>query len=216
MSIDLTGGGLPTFVAGTTPKDDNWRCFLMPGDHWLIGYFCLPLGLTSVQPFMVAHAVELYLKAAYARHTGSVQKAMGKGHNVKGIWDELRQDPAFMPAYGLVESIYNQSAAMAIGGALAAGTSPEDSRKYFAHQELYLVMHLLADLKYIGTPIKAAKGGPISIGYIFPNEYWVGFFRELRNYLRYPATGELDHLAEALKGEDVPPRARFYLEKLYG
>jgi hypothetical protein len=207
--------GVPTLVVGATPSDDNWRCFLRPAEEWLVAYFCLPGRLTSAQPFAIAHSVELYLKAAYAQRARSVQKAIDMGHRVKGIWDELKQDPVFMPGYELVESIYNQPAAKAISGALAGSTSPEESRRYFDHQELYLVMHLVVDLKYLGAPMKAAKGDTISLGWIFPNDYWIRFVRSMRAYLQYPRAGEIDFVVEALADTEIPPRARFYLTQLY-
>jgi hypothetical protein len=207
--------GMLTFVVGTRPADDNWRCFLRPAEEWLVAYFCLPVHLTSVQPFAIAHSVELYLKAAYAQRTGSVQKAIQMGHRVKVIWDELKQDPAFMPDHEIVESIYNQPAASSISGALPGSTSPEESRMYFDHQELYLVMHLVVDLKYLGAPMKAAKGAAISVGWTFSNDYWIRFIRSLRAYLHYPGASEIDFVAEALADTDIPARARFYLTQIY-
>ena len=76
----------------------DWQDFLSPADQWFVAYAVGPMAI-AVSLFSVGHSVELYLKAAFAKQTGDVEKAMKFGHNLKGLWDALKAlDPAFMPS----------------------------------------------------------------------------------------------------------------------
>jgi hypothetical protein len=55
----------------------DWRAFLWPADEWLFLFATPPGGLISVKLFSIGHALELYLKAVYAKLTGDVKAAIG-------------------------------------------------------------------------------------------------------------------------------------------
>ena len=189
----------------------QWHSFLWTADEWLVNYFCVPSGLGSVTLFSIGHALELYLKAAYSKKIGNVDAAVRKGHNLKSIWDSCKtHDSDFMPEYEIRDSVFAANLFSTPGPKL----SLDDQRHFLLHQEFYLVMKLLPDLKYLGASMKLLQG-PYGIGYLHPNEYWVRFFKRLRRYINHPSEDRLDIIRHLIEDGDLPAVGRTYLEKLY-
>ena len=82
----------------------DWKSFVNLGDQWLISYAVPPMHSVPVKIFTIGHALELYLKAVIAKQTGSVDKAVGFGHDIKKMWDKCKRiDPQFMHGYEIRE-----------------------------------------------------------------------------------------------------------------
>jgi len=60
----------------------DWYCFLTAADEWFVTYSLPPWSFGTVKLFCLSHVVELYLKASYAKMTGSVERAVGCGHKI--------------------------------------------------------------------------------------------------------------------------------------
>ena len=159
----------------------DWHAFLWPADEWLVAYAISPSDLASVKLFSIGHALELYLKAAYAKGTGNVKDAIGFGHNIFQLWKACKDlDPNFLPGRELRQAVLD---AMPLSEKYMSGPKHgADYEHYMKNQELYLAAKHLKDAKYAGLPAPKGKGLG-TFAYIHPNPYWVDFFREFRTYL---------------------------------
>ena len=120
-------------------------------------------------------------------------------------------DPQFMPGFDIRDSILARHLAEPES---LGSLNKEELEHSGTHIELYTIAKLLPDLKYIGTPMKI-RPTPGGIGWIYPNDYWIEFFRLLRGYLGHPSSGFIDAIANALESGELPPRSVHYLEQLY-
>jgi len=85
---------------------NEWDCFLEPADEWFVNYSAVPSLLKTVVLFSVGHAVELYLKAANAKITGDIDRAVRFSHRIADLMKDCReQDANFMPDHTLLESV---------------------------------------------------------------------------------------------------------------
>jgi hypothetical protein len=80
------------------------------------------------------------------------------------------------------------------------------------HFELYAVAKLLPDLKYLGTPPKRPRGS--GLGWVYPNDYWIGLFRSMRMWLGHPSPHHIDIVALHLERPELPTVARWFLSQL--
>lgn len=189
----------------------EWDSFVIAADEWIIAYSLPPANLTSVKLFSIGHAVELYLKAAYTKMTGNIKEAIGFGHKIVKIWDDCKkQDPNFLPSYELRHSILKADIFQAN---LHEQLAKEDFKHYLENQELYIIAKILPDLKYLGAPLKNIKGA-WAFGYVFPNPYWIEFFKEIRSYLGYDKN-KLDIISHHLQERDLPIVSSNYLASLF-
>ena len=90
-----------------------------------------------------------------------------------------RRDAEFMPALGLRASILQTNI---LNGGQSDSLVPQDFHHFVEYQELYLVAKHLADIKYIGTPLKTASG-TLAFAFSFPNPMWAAIFTEISRYL---------------------------------
>jgi hypothetical protein len=197
-------------------SESTWRSFLHTADEWFVAYALIPVGvsLPSVTMFSVGHTVELYLKAVYARHIGSVDDAIGYGHNIKGLWDACKtHDRNFMPDYEIRDEVY-EVYTLERGERFEERFSEDDWESYRKLPELYLVAKYLPDLRYFWSPFRSIEG-EYAMSSMHPNPSWIEFFRELRRYLGHPSPGELDFIRHQIDAGSLPDSARRYLERLY-
>ena len=185
----------------------RWESFLGPADEWLLAYAALPIVLTSVHLFAIGHSVELYLKAAVAKRSGKYMTAIKRRHDI-GL---LLQDCAtVLPEYQLQPNVLAQSPL----SAEAYDALPESDREHYdQHAPLYIVAARLADWKYWGAPRK--EPGPMAFAFVYPDDYWIGFFRTIRGFLEWPRPNKLDRIARALEGSELGPAGRAFLAQLY-
>jgi len=170
--------------------------FLRTADEFIIAYSTSNYSVAA-SLFSIGHAVELYLKAANTRMTGDIDRAVNFGHRIKDLWEDCKKsDSLFMPNYELRNNVYN---APFLQQELDKILGKDDAIHFLKNQEFYIVAKHLADLKYLGAPLKSITGG-YSIVFCSHNPYWIGFFRELRSYLNYPSSKEVDPIRMAAEG----------------
>jgi hypothetical protein len=189
---------------------DDGTVFLDAADQWLISY-AVPPPSPAVKLFEIGHTIELYLKAAHTMMTGDIQRAIDRGHNIKGIWDDCKSmDINFMPSYEIKDSVYKSDFAHNQGKDL----SKDDQKHFLLNEEFYFIAKHLADLKYIGAPFKSIVGG-YALFITFPNDYWIGFLKELRKYLKHPRPNTLDLIKDCMDGKEIPDASISFLRQLY-
>lgn len=163
------------------------------GDAFLISYAVLP-PIPEVTLFLVGHAVELYLKAVLTKQTRNIDETIKFGHSVGDLLMECQKNEAsFMPEINCKKL-----------------KTEEEYRS--RHHELYTIIENLADLKYIDTTKK--KGG-FPFAFVFPNSYWIDFFRKIRIYLGWPIKGRRDYLRYHMDSFGLPDHAKNFLEDIY-
>ncbi|HEY0765430.1 MAG TPA: hypothetical protein VGD61_23835 [Pyrinomonadaceae bacterium] len=190
----------------------NWNCFLQSADEWLITYALPPQRFIFVKLFAIGHVVELHLKASYAKLSGSVDEAICLGHNIPGLWNACKADTSFMPGFELRQSVLN--AEILNTDAVSQQLSADDRDHLFANMEFYVIAKYLADLKYLGAPLKKIDKA-YAIGGNFPNIYWIRFLKELRAFLDTPTKERVDFVDEYLKEGILPVDAATYLQQLF-
>jgi hypothetical protein len=160
-----------------------------------------------VQIFAVGHALELYLKAIHCKLVGNIKSTMGFGHDVLRLWGAIKvSDPTFAPSFEIRQAVLEVKA---LKGGHEKVLTIEDSKHYVVHQQLYIVMQHLADLKYLGAPLKSVTG---LIGFAFgsPDPMWAQLFAEARSFIGKDQVHDL--IAELIQSGDVPPAAAAFLE----
>ena len=190
------------------PLRDDWRSFQSWGDQWLINYSLPLIWIADVKLFSVGHALELYLKAVRTKLTGDIDKSIGFGHRIKGLWQDCKTyDPQFLPMYELRNSVLDTNI---LEGGLDKKLSQDDFFHFLRFQELYMAARHLADLKYLGTKLKTANR--VCYGTAFPNPMWSQLFSELRRYLGPPSG--LDLIEFVIDSGDLPTSASAFLKPL--
>jgi len=116
-----------------------------------------------------------------------------------------------MPSFEIRNSVFDKDF---LSLSVVESLDKDDRLHYFHNQELYIVAKFLPDLKYLGAPLKSVKGA-YALGYIHPNPYWIGFLRELRDYIGHPQKNRLDIVAHHLQEGDLPQQSIQYLKGLY-
>lgn len=195
---------------------EEWRKLLPTADEWFIAYSMPPnFSFVHIRMFLVGHAVEVYLKAAHAKIFGDLRAALAKGHRIDLLLSECQAaDHRFMADYRLKPHILRMlDKLLLLDLAGIQQLSKGNLDHYGHHQELYMVAKHLPDLKYYGAPWKKLPGSP-PLGFVWPNDYWIQFFRELRAYLGYPGAGG-DHIKFQLDDGWLPPESERYLRRLY-
>ena len=190
----------------------EWDSFLPAADEWIINYSLIcPEGLISVKLFSIGHALELYLKAAYTKITGNIDQAIGLRHDLPKIWKDCqKEDPAFLPGYELRQSVLDQDL---LHGEVYSNLDKDDRKHFSQNRELYVVAKYLADLKYLGAPLKNVKGA-FALAIVFPNPKWVELFKELRAYLGHPEEGKLDIIQHHIEEGKLPPTSVEFLRQI--
>lgn len=188
----------------------EWYSFLEAADEWFITY-SLPPPLRDVKFFAIGHTVELYLKAAYTKITGDIDRAISFGHKVKAIWDACKgKDPAFMPQYEIRNDIYNRD----LLPSPYEGLNEEERLHLGNNFELYMIAKYLPELKYLGAPPKKMKTED-GLYVIYHNGYWIYFLKEMRRYLGHPGEGRKDTISFHIKHSTMPPETVRFLKRLY-
>ncbi len=192
----------------------NWDCFLIMADQFIISYATSSFWLNQVPHFLIWHAVELYLKAAYAKLTGDVEWAIKKGHKLKTIWDKCKKlDPNFMHEYDLRNSVLNVLFVGDYYNPQDYFSDNNDRLNYQENQELYNIFKLLPDLKYMHMPMRSAPNG-FTLMYVKLNPYRPKFFKRMREYLGHPLPNNGDFIKMAVEGWHVP-QVKEYLTQFY-
>ena len=190
----------------------KWNSFLWAADEWIIAYSLPPSSLHSVKLFSIGHALELYLKAANARMTGDIDRAIKFGHKINRIWDDCKnRDSDFLPDYELRDSILAEDL---FTGHVLECLSDDDREHFSKHRELYSVAKMLPDLKYLYAPLKTVDGFHF-LACIVPNPYWIELFKSLRDYLGHPQQGVFDTIMYHIKQGFLPNTSSSYLKGLY-
>lgn len=192
----------------------SWRSFLHTADEWFVTY--ATVNFPSVSMFAIGFTVELYLKAVYAKYTGSVEDAIRHGHNVKRLWDACKShDRNFMPDYEIRDEVY-EAYTLERGEHFEERLrlSEDDWESYCKFPELYLVAKYLSDLRYFWSPFRSIEG-LYSMPSFHPNASWIDFVRELRRYLGHPSPGGGDFIRRKIDEGSLPADARRYLQSLF-
>jgi hypothetical protein len=193
--------------------NDLCREFIRNGSEFFVAYASAP-PLPRASLFLVGHAVELHLKAAYVDRYGgntSREKLINKltkkySHNIKKLWDYLKTDPNFMPSFNVREDLYGKNY---MDPATMSTLKPEDIAHLSEYSELYMIMGHLQDLKYLFLP-----WNPGSYGFSHPGPFWISLFKELRAYLRYPEAGQVDHIEVLTRTANPSQNVVTYLDTL--
>ena len=169
---------------------------------------------SSVRLFAAGHAAELYLKAAHTFLFGSIDTAIGLGHDVKKIWDACKkEDDTFLAGHEIRDSILDVDF---LDPAVRSGLTESEQRHLSEHQALYVIAKrdYLPNLKYFGLPWKPRRDGGTVIVWRYPDESLISFFGDLRRYLGHPLKGRADIIGDMLEYNEVPPPAACFLQKL--
>lgn len=187
----------------------EWKSFLRPADEWILCYATAPVLCHAVQFFAVGHALELYLKAVHCKITANIARTIKYGHNVEALWSAIKTlDQSFAPSFELRPSVL---AVKTLKGGHEEVLSLDDFRHFVEHQELYRSVQHLADLKYMGAPMKSVSG---QIGYAFgsPDPMWQRLFAEMRTYI---GRGEVnDWMATCIEHSNLSPDAKRFVEPI--
>ncbi len=179
----------------------EWDCLLSSADEWIVNYSLPYSHLTSVKLFSVGHAFELYLKAANTKLSGDIDHAVNFGHHIPKLWADCKRfDPKFLPEFDLRQSVLDLNLLQDFDH---SKLKEANFRHYMENQEIYIVAKYLADLKYLGAPLKNVKGA-FAFGVIYPNPIWTKLFRSFRKYLGHPSEGKLDLLAYHMENGELP------------
>jgi hypothetical protein len=191
----------------------DWDDFLWSADEWIVNYSLPVMRLTSVKLFSIGHALELYLKAGNTKITGDIERAIKFGHELPLIWKDCKEnDPTFLPDYELRETVLAHNLLDQNG---YSKLSKDDAIHFLQNQELYVVVKYLADLKYLGAPLKRIKGA-YALAVVFPNPMWADLFRAFRVYLGHPEAGKLDMLQEHISDSQLPQFSVQFLRQIIG
>ena len=180
----------------------DWHSFAYQGDECLINFACATPYTPSVNIFIIGHALELYLKAVYAKKFVDINVAIKFGHKIKDLWDKCKQkDPLFLPNYEIRSNIYSKD----FFDSNSLSTLAKDDQMHFLkNRNLYIIAKHLKDLKYFGLPWKPARSKGVAIGSIQCDPYWISLFSEIRKYLKYPQPGKADLIEQLLSTEKIP------------
>lgn len=182
------------------------------GDEWLVAYACVPSLAASASLFSVAHAVELYLKAAHVAAFGDMDRAIRYGHRLMPIWSECRRkDPNFMASYEVREEILSIDF---LDYSRVEKLNDDDRANFLELSQLYLVFKHLQDLKYFGLPWKTRGSHAKQWALFYPDSFWVNFFRELRAHIGYPGANDCDQLSIIMRFGTVPDSAVNFLSQI--
>lgn len=131
--------------------------------------------------FTGGHALELYLKSAYARVHGT-DATIAKGHKLVELWDEVATMAGFPAAIKLRPVL--------LSGNLLFSTLPnpdslsKDDRKHLTvNASLYRTIRHLQDLKYLGTVMKTLPGAAQGYVYQIPDMYMINLLAAIRHWL---------------------------------
>ncbi|MBZ5515449.1 MAG: hypothetical protein LAN62_11550 [Acidobacteriia bacterium] len=179
----------------------EWDSFLSAADEWIINYSLPSPFLTGVKLFSIGHAFELYLKAANTKITSDMDHAISFAHDLPAIWRDCKaKDPNFLPGYDLREAILKRNL---LDFEDYSKLSKDDVMHFLKHQEFYVVAKYLADLKYLGAPLKKVQGA-YALCTIFPNPQWGELLRDFRKYLGHPRSGKLDLIQYHIEQGELP------------
>lgn len=189
----------------------EWDCFLWAADEWIVNYSLLKVSIPAVQLFSVGHAFELYLKAASSQISGDVDRAVGFGHNVIGLWRDCKGgDRAFLPEFELRQVVLDCN----LLNADEYGRLGQNDLKHFLqYQEIYVVSKYLPDLKYLGAPMKRIAGA-FAVGSWSRHPMWAELIRSIRQYLGHPVDGRIDKLQYFIDQADLPVASREFLRSI--
>jgi len=189
----------------------EWEEFAFTGDEFLAAYGSTG-ALPRATPYLIGHAIELYLKAAYAARVGagkSLAELRGEfrvkfsgGHDLKALWDRLKQQAGFMPDFNIREDLYP---VRFVDPGVAEKLPPDDYGHLSRNYEWYFAFRRHNELRY---PVEQ----PESYFFSSPGDFWVKFFKDLRGFIGYPRREGADHLAQVL--EHVPSNGRAYLSRI--
>ena len=186
----------------------EWDCFLWPADEWIVNYSLPYDALVSVKLFSIGHAFELYLKAASTKITGDIDHAVGFSHRIPALWADCKKlDPQFLPEFDLRQSVLDLDLLQPIERTQLSDT---DFDHYMRHQEIYVVAKYLADLKYLGAPLKKVKGA-YAIFSFSHHPKWAELFRAFRKYLGHPSQGKSDVLKFHVESGKLPESSTQFL-----
>jgi hypothetical protein len=191
----------------------DWDDFLWSADEWIVNYSLPVMRLTSVKLFSIGHAFELYLKACNSKITGDIERAIKFGHELPRIWKDCKErDRTFLPDYELRDTVLARNL---LDHKDYSKLSKDDAIHFLHNQELYVVVKYLADLKYLGAPLKRIKGA-YALALFFPNPLWADLFKALRAYLGHPEAGKLDMLQEHISDSQLPQFSVQFLRQIIG
>jgi hypothetical protein len=184
----------------------DWQSFALVADEWFSAYLVLsnPIGKDLASPLLFAggHALEMYLKAAYARNNG-VAAAISKGHNLQALWNYSASLPGFPLKLKLREHLLRDGEL--IFGLMSEGSlvKPEDRNHLLRHRSLYRVISSVMDLKYVGSSMKGLPFG-LRQGFIYetPDRYLIALLASIYDWLGLHAG--LSPLLEAVKFNITP------------
>jgi hypothetical protein len=195
---------------------DEWDVFLWAADEWIINYSLPPMTLNAVKLFSIGHSLELYLKAANSKITGDIEAAISFGHNIPRIWADCKsRDQNFLPGHELRESVLRRNL---LDTKDYMQLDKDDLWHFLHNQELYVIAKHLAELDYLGAPLKNKEvrklKGAFAVGYVVPNPRWIDLFKQLRTYLGHPREGHIDIIRHHIDNADIPLVSATYLRDL--
>ena len=164
--------------------NQDWLRFMETADAFFVSYATTPL-IIEVTPFLIGHAVELYLKAVYTKQTCNIDDAIEFRHDIKKLFSACQKnDSNFMKTFNFKTGATDTKHFMRDRGFFGI----------IKHQELFAIADKLSDLKYLGATKKRIS----TLSFTFPNSDWIDFVKEIRLYLKYPPKGARDILKESM------------------
>jgi hypothetical protein len=207
-------------------RGDEWVGFVEAADDFFISYAVACPYLLRTHSFLVGHAIELYLKAVRIMQINSVEDACKDGHDVKTLFESCQEaDPRFMHWFKL-QGTFEDLASLDDQAQIRELNADESIKlnHFRRYCEFYLIAENLQNLKYLGAPWRHRnpywRVPPDSWSSCVPDDFWIKFVKEIRTYLGYAGSGQLDLIKRCLEDdsvrvEDLPHESRIYLSKIY-
>jgi hypothetical protein len=189
----------------------EWEEFVFTADEFLAAHVSTP-ALARATPYLLGHAIELYLKAAYVIHFGAgknleelkreFQSKFNRGHGLKALWDALKELDGFMPDHIIREDLYPVPYP---DEGIKRGLPEEALSHLGENYEWYFVFRHHNALRY---PLERIES------YFFSSRgaFWLKFFKDLRGFLGYPGPDKKGHLSQIIRQGFLPADALEYLK----
>jgi hypothetical protein len=205
-------------------NNEKWTQFLFMADNFFIILVISCHYRFLYLPFLFGQAMELYLKAVYAKQTNDPNRAINFSHNVRKLFQKCQEnDPAFMPNFkfeGTVKEMKELEQKYLSGELKDDKEGLRRINHFFSNQIFYVASEHLQDLKYFGSKWKTSHHKheiSVMCGSITSNNE-LNMVRDIKRYL-HPEISNGTHRDDIKlfleENKDHPLDCRKHLSYLY-
>ena len=202
--------------------NDEWTQFLHMADDFLIAWVLSCHYRFLDLPFLFGQAMELYLKAVFAKQTNNPDAAIKFGHKIRDLFQACKNnDPSFMPNFkfeGTVEEMEELEREFISGKLKDDDEGLRRFHHFFSNKLFYVASEHLQDLKYYGSKWKTCNHNvPVPCGSIIHNNE-LDLVKEIKRYLHPEiSNGKHGHwiIFFLEENKDLPLECRKNLNYLY-